>query len=134
MGTRQSSTGQRAPAGTEVSQGQGDSQAQDENSRLRRALIRQTIILSRQDRACPICHKLQRADEYETHLVCCLTKPKVQYNIDTLEENQGECLICYEDLDTGQEIARLQCLCIYHLKCLQDWFKVKEECPKHPED
>jgi E3 ubiquitin-protein ligase ZNRF1/2 len=77
---------------------------------------------------------LQRADEYEVHLVCCLTKPRVQYNVDTLEKNEGECLICYDDLDTGQEIARLPCLCIYHIKCLQDWFKVKEECPKHPED
>ena len=90
-----------------------------------KALIRQTIILSRQDRPCPICHRVQRADEYETHLVCCLTKPRIQYNIDTLDDNFGECLICYEDLDTGQEIARLPCLCIYHIKCLQDWFKVK---------
>lgn len=97
-------------------------------------IIRGSLILARHDRKCPICHKMQRADEYELHVVCCLTKPKLDYNVQILEKNDGECIICYEELDPGQEIARLPCLCIYHIQCIKDWFKVKEECPKHPAD
>lgn len=91
---------------------------------------------------------MQRADEYELHVVCCLTKPKLDYNVQILgkstnptlilnnllllEKHDGECIICYEDLDPGQEIARLPCLCIYHIQCIKDWFKVKGNVPDLP--
>jgi hypothetical protein len=50
----------------------------------------------------------------------------------------------------GEEIVRLPCLCIYHLKyvrnvchkdlfwspyyrCAKKWFKVSQTCPEHPD-
>jgi hypothetical protein len=33
---------------------------------------------------------------------------------DVLQEDKGECVICFEDLTQGDTIARLPCLCIYH--------------------
>ena len=30
---------------------------------------------------------MQRADEYELHVVCCLTKPKLDYNVQILGES-----------------------------------------------
>lgn len=33
---------------------------------------------------------------------------------DVLLEDKGECVICLEELATGDNIARLPCLCIYH--------------------
>lgn len=44
----------------------------------------------------------------------CLTKPRLTYNEDVLTDDKGECIICFEELEKGQTIARLQCLCIYH--------------------
>lgn len=31
-----------------------------------------------------------------------------------MTENKGECVICFEELEQGDTIARLPCLCIYH--------------------
>ena len=42
-----------------------------------------------------------------------------------LDKNEGECLICYDDLEAGEKIARLPCLCIYHVHCIDAWFKKK---------
>lgn len=67
----------------------------------------------------------------------CLTKPRLSYNgkslisirpnansffinnsrnstEDVLNDPKGECVICLEDLNAGDVIARLPCLCIYH--------------------
>lgn len=33
---------------------------------------------------------------------------------DVISEDKGECVICLEDLEPGDVIARLPCLCIYH--------------------
>ena len=33
---------------------------------------------------------------------------------DILLEDKGECVICLEELNQGDTIARLPCLCIYH--------------------
>lgn len=33
---------------------------------------------------------------------------------DVLTDAKGECVICLEDLNAGDVIARLPCLCIYH--------------------
>lgn len=30
------------------------------------------------------------------------------------EETEMECVICFEEFDVGQEVARLECLCRYH--------------------
>lgn len=91
---------------------------------------------------CPVCSKFILPDDIECHLVMCLTKPRLCYNgnfgtsviairanptntkflyslcplhpEDVLTDAKGECVICLEDLNAGDVIARLPCLCIYH--------------------
>lgn len=63
---------------------------------------------------CPVCSKFVSSDEMDLHLVLCLTKPRVTYNEDVLTKDAGECAICLEELQQGDTIARLPCLCIYH--------------------
>lgn len=44
-----------------------------------------------------------------------------------------ECVICLEDLKPGDKVGRLECLCVFHYKCIKDWFNKKSygECPVH---
>ncbi|TKC52926.1 hypothetical protein EI555_009101 [Monodon monoceros] len=63
---------------------------------------------------CPVCSKFVPSDEMDLHLVMCLTKPRITYNEDVLSKDAGECAICLEELQQGDTIARLPCLCIYH--------------------
>ncbi|KAI4890661.1 hypothetical protein NFI96_024947 [Prochilodus magdalenae] len=59
----------------------------------------------------------------ELHLTVCLMKPRVTYNEDVLSKEAGECAICLEELQQGDTIARLPCLCIYHKGCIDEWFE-----------
>ncbi|CAL8070707.1 unnamed protein product [Calicophoron daubneyi] len=61
-----------------------------------------------------------------------LSAARVTYNVDRLTRNEGECPICLEDLSEGDVIARLPCLCIYHKKCIDSWFRRRPVCPVHP--
>ncbi|CAK6434712.1 unnamed protein product [Pipistrellus nathusii] len=83
---------------------------------------------------CPVCSKFIPSDEMDLHLVMCLTKPRITYNEDVLSKDTGECAICLEDLQQGDTIARLPCLCIYHKGCIDEWFEVNRSCPEHPSD
>lgn len=83
---------------------------------------------------CPVCSKFIPPDDIECHLVVCLTKPRITYNEDVLTESKGECVICFEELDQGDTIARLPCLCIYHKGCIDKWFEKNRSCPEHPND
>lgn len=83
---------------------------------------------------CPVCSVFVSSDEMDLHLVLCLTKPRVTYNEDVLTKDAGECAICLEELQQGDTIARLPCLCIYHKSCIDEWFEVNRSCPEHPSD
>ncbi|KAJ6639578.1 E3 ubiquitin-protein ligase ZNRF1 [Pseudolycoriella hygida] len=83
---------------------------------------------------CPVCSKFVLPDDIECHLVMCLTKPRLSYNEDVLNDAKGECVICLDDLNAGDVIARLPCLCIYHKGCIDKWFEVNRCCPEHPGD
>jgi len=83
---------------------------------------------------CPICSKSVNPDDVEIHLVMCLTRPRINYNEDILPTTQGECPICLDDMEAGQRIARLPCLCIYHKACIDNWWRVNRVCPEHPDD
>ncbi|XP_002741202.1 E3 ubiquitin-protein ligase znrf2-like [Saccoglossus kowalevskii] len=83
---------------------------------------------------CPVCSKFVPPDDIECHLVICLTKPRISYNEDVLTTDTGECVICLDDLQQGDTIARLPCLCIYHKSCIDSWFEVNRSCPEHPND
>ncbi|XP_052815873.1 E3 ubiquitin-protein ligase znrf2-like [Mya arenaria] len=83
---------------------------------------------------CPVCSKFVPPEDIECHLVVCLTKPRITYNDDVLTESKGECVICFDELDQGDTIARLPCLCIYHKGCIDKWFEKNRSCPEHPND
>ncbi|XP_026573552.1 E3 ubiquitin-protein ligase ZNRF2 isoform X1 [Pseudonaja textilis] len=83
---------------------------------------------------CPVCSKSVSSEEMDLHLVMCLTKPRITYNEDVLSKDAGECAICLEELQQGDTIARLPCLCIYHKGCIDEWFEVNRSCPEHPSD
>lgn len=86
------------------------------------------------DFKCFVCNKQIPADDVEAHIMMCLTKPRLTYNEDVLTDDKGECIICFEELEKGQTIARLQCLCIYHKHCIDDWLTRSQSCPGHPPD
>ncbi|KAI9885946.1 MAG: hypothetical protein M1823_002272 [Watsoniomyces obsoletus] len=45
---------------------------------------------------------------------------------DTLEDKGGvECLICLEEFEPGVLLARLECLCKFHERCLKAWWIAK---------
>ncbi|KAJ1890130.1 hypothetical protein LPJ66_007659 [Kickxella alabastrina] len=44
-----------------------------------------------------------------------------------------ECAICFEDFEPGQRVARLNCLCTYHLWCISEWLQRTPACPVHYE-
>jgi E3 ubiquitin-protein ligase ZNRF1/2 len=82
---------------------------------------------------CPVCSKDIPSSDMEAHMSQCMSRPRVTYNVDTLAQDSGECSICLDDMVPGEEIVRLPCLCIYHLKCAKKWFKVRQTCPEHPD-
>lgn len=99
------------------------------NAHSRRAHDRQG-----RDRRCCFCRRLIPHDEFNLHYTMCLTRPRVTYNEDRLTIDKGECAICLEEMNTGDVIARLPCLCIYHKACIDLWFQQRQTCPEHPGD
>ncbi|CAK9294946.1 unnamed protein product [Gordionus sp. m RMFG-2023] len=91
-------------------------------------------IYSSKNLKCPICTRKLPSDDIEYHLILCLTKPRINYNGETLKDDKGECTICLEDMSIGHDIARLPCLCIYHKECIDKWFTKSRSCPEHPVD
>jgi len=54
------------------------------------------------------------------------------YIIDTIQEDDGkECTICFEEFQKGNSIARLDCFCVFHKHCLEQWFRKTRVCPLH---
>ncbi|CAF3690297.1 unnamed protein product [Adineta steineri] len=129
-----------------------DPSSDDESPQARRRL--QRILIALHDVPCPVCNKTIPSDSFDKHILQCLSKPRIDYNEDTLTENKGECVICLDDLVEGQKIARLPCLCIYHksvnyipyttvpmtsyatmpIRCIDNWFRINRSCPEHPGD
>ncbi|KAK9448844.1 uncharacterized protein V1518DRAFT_427987 [Limtongia smithiae] len=99
---------------------------------------------------CPICGfrltSLKTENEREVHVNDCLTKATysgspdqarrrnrmVVYKLPKSEVGK-ECIICFEDFKEDDVVARLECLCVYHRKCIKAWFEKKGagDCPIH---
>ncbi|CAK9437538.1 uncharacterized protein LODBEIA_P19160 [Lodderomyces beijingensis] len=49
------------------------------------------------------------------------------------KEEGDECVVCLEEFKPGDKVGRLECLCVFHYKCIKDWFNKKGygECPVH---
>lgn len=58
-----------------------------------------------------------------------------RYARDTLQNGNPligrECLICMEDFELHEAVARMACLCAYHESCLKGWFTRGVGCPTH---
>lgn len=88
---------------------------------------------------CKFCDKLINPlrEDYEIHVVKCMTKPRVTHDTFEVTEdgNQAiigeECPICLDEYEVGQMCARLECLCIFHKSCLDNWLSRKQCCPLH---
>ncbi|ESQ54042.1 hypothetical protein EUTSA_v10025002mg [Eutrema salsugineum] len=44
-------------------------------------------------------------------------------------KEDAKCTICQEEYTVGDEIGRLHCEHTYHLKCVQEWLRMKSWCP-----
>lgn len=41
-----------------------------------------------------------------------------------------ECPICFEEMIPGNKVGRLECLCVFHYKCIKSWFNKKAQKTK----
>lgn len=82
--------------------------------------------------SCPLCKASVLVSDIETHMLACLSKPRIGYNQEILSSDKGECAICLEELAAGNHVARLPCLCVYHKVCIDAWFQKRCTCPEHP--
>ncbi|KAF2996265.1 hypothetical protein E8E13_004552 [Curvularia kusanoi] len=61
--------------------------------------------------------------------------PYIATEKDCVDEdgNDAECIICFEEFEAGDKMARLVCWCKFHEKCIKDWWKMKGRgaCPTH---
>jgi len=42
-----------------------------------------------------------------------------------------ECTICFEEFKVSESIARLDCFCTFHKRCIDLWFEKSHKCPLH---
>ncbi|CCF58112.1 hypothetical protein KAFR_0D04640 [Kazachstania africana CBS 2517] len=47
-------------------------------------------------------------------------------NTKTTEE-YPECPICFEEMIPGDKVGRLECLCVFHYKCIKSWFNKRQQ-------
>ncbi|KAI8989355.1 FYVE zinc finger-domain-containing protein [Pilobolus umbonatus] len=101
--------------------------------------------------SCPICGidlTRMRKTESEDHLSQCLIATNqdrynsqyeiystpiryIVYRLSRRYRTEHECTICFVELKEGDKVARLICLCLYHVNCLRDWLKRGKGCPVH---
>lgn len=105
------------------------------------------------DNYCPICNfdltKLPTEESSHSHVEDCLRKASdIQQHIGSPEEVESpafqnrmlvykiaptddakyrECPICFEDMLPGEKVGRLECLCMFHYKCIKGWFNKKTQ-------
>lgn len=49
--------------------------------------------------------------------------------------DSAECTICLEEFEVGVDMARLECLCRFHRRCIDAWFERHPgQCPMHQHD
>lgn len=62
----------------------------------------------------------------------------VSFELTEVDKMVGdECPICFEEYETGQKIARLECWCVFHVTCIRAWKDQKQGnggCPLHFHD
>ncbi|XP_027837960.1 E3 ubiquitin-protein ligase ZNRF2-like [Aphis gossypii] len=93
----------------------------------------------RKKEKCPICQKIISnisIYRYNNHVEQCSRMFELRtkmYNEDVINMDKSvECAICLDNMECGQRIARLKCLCTYHKACIDLWLNKNTWCPNHP--
>jgi hypothetical protein len=48
------------------------------------------------------------------------------------EQQKEECLICLESFrDSDDQVALMNCFCRFHQRCIDGWFRRRQQCPVH---
>jgi hypothetical protein len=91
---------------------------------------------------CPVCAidlPLTPASR-DMHIDACLEGQRAhavvgdRFTVQTLQRDSlQECGICYELLLEGESVAVVNCLCMFHERCLRTWWTEKDRpwCPLH---
>ncbi|KTW26777.1 hypothetical protein T552_02778 [Pneumocystis carinii B80] len=115
------------------------------------SLIQKTRISNDEMIECPVCLEsfsmIPTLSEREIHIDKCLknnhytsesTLNKRRFLSYVLPSSSSlvgtECIICFEEMLPGEKIARLECLCNYHVICIKQWISVTTGrgcCPIH---
>ncbi|KDE08536.1 hypothetical protein, variant [Microbotryum lychnidis-dioicae p1A1 Lamole] len=54
---------------------------------------------------------------------------------DSTTKQPQECIICLEDFEIGEDLARLSCYCVMHSNCIEEyWERPGTFCPTHRDD
>ncbi|GAN09199.1 FYVE-domain-containing protein [Mucor ambiguus] len=94
---------------------------------------------------CPVCSRglgEMHTEEQEEHVQACLSKDAskinaggIRYVVYKLTPSSTligrECVICFEEFESGDTLTRLNCMCSYHGHCIGSWFAKGKECPIH---
>ena len=46
-----------------------------------------------------------------------------------VKSNNKNCSICLNKFYYNQDVVQLECLHLFHYKCVSEWYKYKQECP-----
>ncbi|KUL81379.1 hypothetical protein ZTR_09629 [Talaromyces verruculosus] len=66
-----------------------------------------------------------------SHLLRMLSFTATEKDCLSEDSTPQECIICMEEYEVGDKLARLECLCKFHKSCIVGWFERKKECPVH---
>lgn len=107
-----------------------------------------------EENSCPICNaflgELESETQAQQHVEECIQKAEMTqqhhelrneigsttfqnrmlvYKIPeaAIQEEFPECPICFEEMVPGDKVGRLECLCVFHYKCIKSWFRKKAQ-------
>ncbi|KOS14580.1 fyve-domain-containing protein [Malassezia pachydermatis] len=98
---------------------------------------------------CPVCDAhlstFASTEAFEQHVAHCLeqgvvpARPQrihfVTSTVPSMSPLVGkECIICMEEFDVGDRIARLTCFCCFHVACIKQWLEKASACPIHSDE
>uniref|UniRef100_A0A1J3GIC2 RING-type E3 ubiquitin transferase n=1 Tax=Noccaea caerulescens TaxID=107243 RepID=A0A1J3GIC2_NOCCA len=58
-----------------------------------------------------------------------MTKSPCDHKEDADQKEEAKCSICQEEYTIGDEVGRLHCEHTFHVKCVQEWLRMKSWCP-----
>lgn len=75
--------------------------------------------INNEDLACPTSRNRM--------LVYKIPYPNNDKNSPINEDDYEECPICFEQMLPSEKVGRLECLCVFHYRCIKSWFTKKSQ-------